>query len=734
MNEICLIKKLNFTMKKILYSLLGAGLLFGATACEDFLETSSPSETTADFVFSDPTNIRYALYQAYETWRASSSVHSNGLFYDVIIGGSDAERHPEAYSAQGRHIPENLYGYDQNFSGTGTTNITLDGVNYSSAWSALYKIIASLNSLCAAVEATPAYEEMKASNQPSLVGQLYGEAIALRATAYYELMRFFGDVPHQLIPGQTVERIAPRDSIAEYHLNLLMDVEPRMYRAGENTAVDKTFMTRTYVQGLIGRIAMLEGGYQTRRGDLGADFYKDLDGNTISFDKVATSTYGSDECFYGRRTDYKDFYEIAKKYLSMCVENPGPQIALQTTDPRATSDAGQEFGNPYQYIFQQMNDLQIANENIYELPESPGVQGERPYAFGRPSDGGKNNYYPCKAYGQSRFHAVYYYGDFQNEDMRRDVTCAITASDGAGAEKIISFAMGSKSKGGIVNNKWDENRMAMPWTKQQRQSGINCPYMRFSDMVLLLAEAETVLGDEVSAKNHLKMIHDRAFGGNSDVDAFIASCGNNLLDAILQERKLEFGGEGQRRYDMIRNNKLYSDIAKFHERSGAMIAGLETQGYYTFPETGNTISNYIWTKKVDAKSTYGYRLTTQCTDTTDPVLYPGWRGQNDDWKAVAEKNGTSTDNLTAGNMTNIAIKGLFEYIDPEGEEAKALEADGYVKTEWGINIVKNKNEYDLYVFNGLKANEVPVYLIPIHRDQITTSGGALSNGYGFPDK
>ena len=137
---------------------------------------------------------------------------------------------------------------------------------------------------------------------------------------------------------------------------------------------------------------------------------------------------------------------------------------------------------------------------------------------------------------------------------------------------------------------------------------------------------------------------------------------------------------------------------------------------------------------MDAKSEYGYRLTTQCPDPNDPVLFPGWRGQNDDWNAVAEKNGTSTKNLTAGDKTNIAIKGLFEYIDPASEEAKALEADGYVKTEWGINIVKNKNEYDLYVFNGLKNNEVPVYLIPIHRDQITTSEGALSNGYGFPDK
>ena len=36
-------------------------------------------------------------------------------------------------------------------------------------------------------------------------------------------------------------------------------------------------------------------------------------------------------------------------------------------------------------------------------------------------------------------------------------------------------------------------------------------------------------------------------------------CGS-VLDAVLEERKLEFGGEGIRRYDLIRNNKLGAAI------------------------------------------------------------------------------------------------------------------------------------------------------------------------------
>ena len=39
-------------MKKILYTMMVVGMLLLLTSCEDFLDTSSPSEADVDFVFS----------------------------------------------------------------------------------------------------------------------------------------------------------------------------------------------------------------------------------------------------------------------------------------------------------------------------------------------------------------------------------------------------------------------------------------------------------------------------------------------------------------------------------------------------------------------------------------------------------------------------------------------------------------------------------------------------------
>lgn len=718
-------------MKKNILTLLGLGMLLGMTSCEDYLNPQSPSETTPEFVFSDPQNIRYALNNIYEKWRKDGSVHSNGMFYDMLIGGSDSERHPEGYAAQARHIPESMYGYDQNINYMGPDGLSLETYSGSGAWTSLYNIIAAANALCGAVQTSPAFEEMMAEKEPSLTGQLYGEAVAMRATAYYELMRFIGDVPFQLVAGAEAGGVDSRDKIAEFLIQDLIAIEPHMYRVGESTDIDKTNMSRGYVQGLIGRIAMLEAGYQTRRADLGADFYVGLNDNVIQFEKVVETTYGSKPCFYGRRTDYADYLQIAKKYLTELVNNPGSQTGLQVSDPRVNGAAGQHYGNPYQYVFQQMNDLDLAYENVYEIPESWGVQTERPYAFGRPSNGGNKGAYPNKAYGQSRFHAVFYYGDYDPDDMRRDVTATVTGSTGTGAETLLKFVPGSTTKGGIASNKWDDNRLKNPYMPERRKSGVHTPYMRFSDMVLLLAEAEALLGENNAAEQHLKMVHDRAFGAKSDVAGFIAKQGS-MLDAVLMERKLELAGEGARRYDLIRTGKLFSEMKKFHENTKKMMDGLRSQGFYTF-ENGNQISSYIWTKVVDAKSQYGYRLTTQCTDENDPVLYPGWRGQNDDWLALGKAQGSAESAYTAGDLTNLAIKGLFKYIDPASDEAKALEADGYKKEPWGADILANEKEYNDYVLNGVIDGKVPVYFVAIGVNQLKTNP-ALNNGYGFPDK
>lgn len=147
----------------------------------------------------------------------------------------------------------------------------------------------------------------------------------------------------------------------------------------------------------------------------------------------------------------------------------------------------------------------------------------------------------------------------------------------------------------------------------------------------------------------------------------------------MQERKLEFAGEGYRREDLIRTGKLPQKIKTLRDAQIAMVAGLKSKGYYTFPN-GNTISSYIYTKAVNAADLgVSKMLTTQNrvaeSDPGYPVRFPGWRGNSDAWSSL---NYTAT----SGNR-NLAIQGLFRYIDPAGTEAAALVAAGYKKTALG---------------------------------------------------
>ena len=197
---------------------------------------------------------------------------------------------------------------------------------------------------------------------------------------------------------------------------------------------------------------------------------------------------------------------------------------------------------------------------MFEIAETQSQFSERPYAFGRPSDGGSSNAFPCKSYGQSRMYPAFYYGDFDPKDLRRDVTTTVTANSGACSEKIITFTPGSRSNGGLPNNKWDESRMAKPYTTAQRASGINWPIMRMADVVLMLSEVYAELGDEGKAKTELTKVRSRAFlaaDRTEKVTNYISSLSGDVLkEAIQQERKLEFAGEGIRRYDLIRTGKL----------------------------------------------------------------------------------------------------------------------------------------------------------------------------------
>ncbi len=751
-------------MKKSLYIVLGSAMLLGATSCDDYLDTSSPSVASSDFVFTHEESAQGALNYAYEMWRGSSAIHSNGLFYDVLVDGDETTRQPERFGGQTRNVAQSMYaGQTGAYGGTncengGTRNFSIEYKNSASAFSGLYSIIGQTNYLTRAFEAQPEFMETIKNGKVTAMSDLYGQAVALRASCYFELLRFFGDVPYSLEPGVAAEGLTSRDYIYEDQIRRLKLVEPFMYRLGENASAVPTIMTRDYVDGLIGRMALYAAGYSTRRNDVE---YVGYDGNKISFEIACKSA--NTNSFYARRSDYRKILEDALPYLrsfytaSLARNSYG---YLVVKDERVSdlfnSESGKverSYGNPYQYVFQKMmeGDGVYSPESVFEIPETRAVgANERPYAFGRPSNGAGSNAFPCKTYCQSRFNPLYYYNDFDPKDLRRDVTCTVTGSDGKGSEAIISLAGNASAKlaGGIALNKWDENRCSSPYILSQRQAGINCPYMRASDIYLMIAEIDAILGNEVEGKKMLEDVHNRAFAEAQDINAFIEKCGGSLLDAVIEERKLEFGGEGSRRYDLIRNNMLTPVLDDFHSKMEAMYNDLKTQGYHTF-ENGNVISNYIWVKNVDAKKLIGYRLTAQYNapeeeeageydwknNLASTVLYPSWRGQNDDWYSVGYAAYTlesdRTKNLASINQTatNLSIVGLFRHVDEA--EAKALEADGYTRVSWGETIIGSTDwdDYNKNVLCGYVKGCPPIYFLPFGTTDMQTS--KITNGYGF---
>jgi hypothetical protein len=713
--------------RKIIYLSILSALMF--SSCQDFLEVQSDSIFDNEFVFQSASEADKAVLGAYELLSSESGIHSNRLFYEVTGVGSDIELGPELVTNSGRYSGENLYYKTPTLSD-----------NPPDAWNGIYKTINRCNVIIEAFEKNAAYNAAD-KTKPSALTHLYGEAVAIRATMYFELTRNWGDVIYFTKPIRSEADykeagLTDRNVIQEGELAALIKVEPLMYKLNSNgVATTATRMTKEYVDGLIGRLALIRGGYALRPPSYTGD------GEVLQ----SHPTRGK----MVRRADYKTYYTMANTYLKKLVYEGNAKLV--TTDARTPA---LKFSNPFQAVFQSGMDYKISDEMIFEVSQTAGSSTERPYAFGRPSSGGSTAY-PPKAYGQIRFYPTYYFGMFDNKDLRRDVTVTTTALGGVADEKMIIFRKGSTTSGGLSLNKWDYSRMTDKTNAiKQRVSGINAPVMRLGDMILLLAETYSVLGDDANAKAELLKVRKRAFLSTdpeytAKTTTYVNSkSGETLLTAIQDERAFELGGEGQRKMDLVRWGILGKKVNELQSQMTAMIAGLKSSaGSYTFPN-GNVISNYIYTKTYTLAAAQALGLSDILTGNTYvpetdplyPLLFPAWRGTATDWVAPSS---------VTLKKTMLAIKGLFKPLT--STEVTAATTAGYAKVNYGIELYKDLtipatptdvNYWEANqtgVFGGYlpadyTANYSPLYLVAIPATTIQVSGGKVSNDYGFPNQ
>lgn len=680
-------------MKTYIKYIAAVALCLSLTECKkNFLDVTSPSSVDDNFVTTTTTETFKSLSWCYANYRQNCVM---GVYRWNDPVGSDAEYYPED-------------GSTNNINAIGKSDqLGVDAV--AQGFNGLYQTLALANRLATVIAAKDQYKADAAAGKTTDWTQLYGEAVTMRAFCYFQLIMHFGDVPYGYEnTGADDYTLTSRFDIYDALITQVKAVEPLMYKIGTG-GITQERMSRTFADALIGQMALFAGGYQTIRTDV-SGLYK-----SVTFNKKGNETAG---CVYARRTDYLTYYQTAKTYLQMALDNKGTS-GLITADTR-----GSGINNPFQLHFQNFANLTLSPESIFELVNVNGTvaatNSEYPYAFGRPSDGGSPAA-PSKVFGALRIIPTVYYGEYLNADKRRDASATVTASNGDGNEKMISFTPGSKSLGGISTNKWDDNRMNPPYVVAQRNSGINWPMLRIADVILMLAEVKAELGEN-DAATLVNQIRERAFG-NAKYDIG-ALTGQALKDAVLQERKLELLGEGTRRWDMIRSGTYSERAIAIQTEMAATISDLKTQGYHTFAN-GNVFPAYIWIKKVAL--TNPLTFDTAPADTTgNPAAYPGWRGQYN-YKSIA-----SVASKVVGTTYNVAIQGLFRYINPTSAEATTLQAAGYVKTNWGIDMANASATYQRNILSGItSAGDPPRIYWPIPSETLSKSKGKVTNGYGL---
>lgn len=724
-------------MKNISKILLAAFACASLASCTSFLGQNSISTVDNTFVFSSIETAKTVVYGAFngikESYNSGVPTNFSNIGSDVercsvgiiadLVGASQLYGGPESYSVEKFPINGGLKGY----------------------WNTWYAAISKCNQVISNIQAFDNFKDIL-DNAPNEWSDLYGQAFALRATLYKELTHIYGDCIYYTENeiGQDIKELTNRDYILEKEIDALIAVEPLMFKVGENGHMPDQ-MTKNYVDGLIGRLCFQAAGYMTRRTDLGDDFYADADGNKYSYEVWGTDD--SRKAAYGRRSDWKKFYEKALPWLKKGVTETG-EVALTTVDPR--EDGMRTFGNPFQYYFEQVTQQVMPYESVFEIAiKEDGGSSRIAYNFGRGSNGGSPAY-PPKANAQTCSYPKVFYDMFDPQDLRRDASVNVTGSTGGGAEALYNYSLSNKNTLGIGCNKYDLNRQVNP-DARQLYSGINYIVMRQADIILMYAEALAVTGDAAGAKAELKKIHDRAFPAKvreAKFDEFLAQNNGDVYEAVIAERALEFISENLRRWDLIRTGKLPEVAVTYRKALVDDIATMKKDGFVKYAN-GNEFPAYVWTKMVDAKKLLGYRLTAQTPEGLDPmsdeyaVCFPGWRGQHDSWKTVAAEDGAEAK-ITAGDMTNVAILGLTKFIKEGTDEAKALEARGYKKTPWGsLQYEKADGTADAvtearwgseflcgYSDADYAAKKAPITLIPMEETVCTTTG--LLNGYGFP--
>lgn len=666
-------------MKKIFStSVLLAGIL-GLASCSDFLDQTSPSDTSKENVYNSP--------------------YYTGLRVNKIYGGLGEDR---TY-AQDWAIVWNMNsdvelvdGLGQNataISERGAMNFNADPSwsKITDNWDKMYSVIEDANDVIEGIRQSSLFTE--GNENYAEMGRYLGEALTLRAMVYFDMIRAWGDIPLKLETAKSDLSNAymgktDRDVIMD---TLMLDLEEAtelLPWAGENGYTTE-HITKGYAHALLAQMAMTRAGYAIR--EQAKEGYETAD--------YSDPTYPTQRPGAAER---KALYEKALKHLSAIITSGRHQL-------------NPSFENQW-YLVNQLVLDQTYRENLFEIPMGQNYMGEVGYTVGVRLNGVTSKFGYGNSTGKMKVTAPLLYS-YDPNDTRRDLTVSPMEIKEDATVGVTREYMLKNAPFGLYVGKWDPRKMTDAWLADnlvataKHTTGINPIKMRYANVLLFYAECMNELAGSpdasypgsagLTARQALAQVHNRAFDAAhlADAQAYVASLPSSkegFFEAIVQENAWEFAGEGFRKWDLIRWNLLHDKIVEFKKTYIQQL----TDG--TYPEM--VYFNY----KDEGKTEIDFSSITFYTpkDEVDATAYQdsiSWFGDADpskDGTVANEKGEYETDTQVYTNLPSISsgLVGTGGYPDPSGDV--------------GVE-VKNR------------------YLIPISLTTISNSGGMLKNSYGY---
>jgi len=663
-------------------NILIAGLvLVGLTACSDFMEPDAPSSVTDDYVFSNLNEANSLLNGVYAAI-ANNNTYGNAYLttYDL---NSDVEFTTSSAESQvAAHNEYKLFDAEADASGLMST------------WNAAYTLIERANNFVNAAERSSLKD-----NEDML--QMIGEAKCMRAMQYLDLVIMFGDIPFSLTRSYDAESLVmpqtDRDVILTTLINDLKAAAPKM-KLSSNVTQGIERCTKEFAWALIARMALYRGGYSLRP-------------NVNAPKEVGTMK---------RADDYIEYYKVARDYC----------------DSVMTAGTHQLTKDWYQVFIDECNyKVNNSDDPIFEIPFTMNVNGNIGYAHGPKGDetaaGGTEapNYWGTSN-GGVRLNAFFRFS-YDPEDARRDAI-GYWRYDGFGQPVLLNDYNNYCNK---WSKFWDEGHRQ--GVTSSGNTGINFPYMRYADVLLMFAEAENEInnGPTAAAKSALKSVRERAFRNASNkalmVDAYVESAGSKeeFFDLIFTERAWEFAGEGTRWKDLVRWNR-YAEVV-----------------FKTF-----------WTYYGKATDDYTYDLDdkfdTYPTDIFYKIVNPGDELYPTDYNypnktlPVLKFFKYESDTLVIDNMwENFGLNG--KYMPPTTGEDAWTQASWFSWQDDTGARPQIRCSLRGYIYIDVEGNKIPAtmpelsadmdfsilppvrYILPIPQDAVTRSNGAYKNYYGY---